>query len=123
MSSSATLPPRSSPGTVSSMVSISTSCLPSELIRSGLTNWTAAYATGLLVARRALTHLGLADKYEGVTEPTGEVQLTQARASSHAMSSSRPDVLQSARASPAHSSATSMSVSAVPPLATVSLAR
>jgi len=44
-----------------------------------LTNWTAAYATGLLVARRALTKLGLADKYEGVTEPNGQIKLTEAR--------------------------------------------
>jgi len=46
-------------------------------IEHGLTNWTAAYATGLLVARRALTKLGLADKYEGVVEPTGEIELVQ----------------------------------------------
>ena len=52
------------------------------LIAPGLTNWTAAYATGLLVARRALTKLGLADKYEGVTEPNGELKLTEARESS-----------------------------------------
>ncbi|ORX35395.1 putative 60S ribosomal protein l5-b [Kockovaella imperatae] len=51
--------------------------LPEYGIKHGLTNWTAAYATGLLVARRALTKLGLADKYEGVTEPTGELQLTE----------------------------------------------
>jgi len=51
--------------------------LPRYGIEHGLTNWTAAYATGLLVARRALTKLGLADKYEGVTEPTGELQLTE----------------------------------------------
>lgn len=51
-------------------------------IKHGLTNWTAAYATGLLVARRALTKLGLADKYEGVVEPTGEMELTEARKSS-----------------------------------------
>jgi len=38
----------------------------------------AAYATGLLVARRALTKLGLADKYEGVTEPDGTVAVTEA---------------------------------------------
>ncbi|KAI6119298.1 hypothetical protein EDD16DRAFT_1581430 [Pisolithus croceorrhizus] len=43
--------------------------LPRYGISHGLTNWTAAYATGLLCARRALTKLGLADKYEGVTEP------------------------------------------------------
>lgn len=36
-----------------------------------------AYATGLLVARRALTKLGLADKYEGVTEPDGKLKLTE----------------------------------------------
>lgn len=52
--------------------------LPRYGINHGLTNWTAAYATGLLVARRALTKLGLADKYEGVTEPTGEMCMTQA---------------------------------------------
>ncbi|KAL7423662.1 60S ribosomal protein L5 [Cryptotrichosporon argae] len=52
--------------------------LPRYGIKHGLTNWTAAYATGLLVARRALTKLGLADKYEGFTEPTGEVQLVEA---------------------------------------------
>jgi large subunit ribosomal protein L5e len=51
--------------------------LPKFGIEHGLTNWTAAYATGLLVARRALTKLGLADKYEGVTEPTGEIELVQ----------------------------------------------
>lgn len=38
----------------------------------------AAYATGLLVARRALTKLGLADKYEGVTEPDGTLTMTEA---------------------------------------------
>lgn len=37
-----------------------------------------AYATGLLVARRALTKLGLADKYEGVTEPDGTISTTAA---------------------------------------------
>jgi large subunit ribosomal protein L5e len=37
-----------------------------------------AYATGLLVARRALTKLGLADKYQGVTEPDGTISLTEA---------------------------------------------
>ena len=36
-----------------------------------------AYATGLLCARRALTKLGLADKYEGVSEPDGTLQLTE----------------------------------------------
>jgi large subunit ribosomal protein L5e len=53
--------------------------LPRYGINHGLTNWTAAYATGLLVARRALTKLNLADKYEGVAEPDGIITLTEAR--------------------------------------------
>ena len=36
-----------------------------------------AYATGLLIARRVLTKLGLADKYQGVTEPDGTISLTE----------------------------------------------
>jgi len=52
--------------------------LPRYGIKHGLTNWAAAYATGLLCARRALTKLGLADKYEGVTEPDGEIGLVEA---------------------------------------------
>ncbi|GAA5831599.1 hypothetical protein JCM11251_000764 [Rhodosporidiobolus azoricus] len=51
--------------------------LPKYGIKHGLTNWAACYATGLLCARRALTKLGLADKYEGVTEPSGELELTE----------------------------------------------
>ncbi|KAI9269319.1 hypothetical protein BDA99DRAFT_558066 [Phascolomyces articulosus] len=47
-------------------------------VKGGLTNWSAAYATGLLLARRVLTKLGLADKYEGVVESDGTVQLTEA---------------------------------------------
>ena len=71
--------------------------LPKYGIKHGLTNWAAgaffifsdfvihslnrryaAYATGLLVARRALAKLGLADKYEGVTEPDGTLSITEA---------------------------------------------
>ncbi|KAF8525331.1 60S ribosomal protein L5 [Gautieria morchelliformis] len=52
--------------------------LPRYGIKHGLTNWTAAYATGLLVARRALHKLGLADKYEGIAEPDGTVSMTEA---------------------------------------------
>jgi len=37
-----------------------------------LTNFSAAYATGLLLARRLLTKLKLADKYKGQTEVNGE---------------------------------------------------
>jgi len=38
----------------------------------GLTNYAAAYCTGLLVARRLLKKLGLDTKYEGVKAATGE---------------------------------------------------
>lgn len=51
--------------------------LPKYGIKHGLKNWAAAYATGLLVARRALTKIGLADKYEGVTEPDGSHTMTE----------------------------------------------
>lgn len=51
--------------------------LPRYGIKHGLTNWPAAYATGLLVARRALTKLGLADKYQGVVEPDGTMSITE----------------------------------------------
>ncbi|WVW80354.1 hypothetical protein I302_102334 [Kwoniella bestiolae CBS 10118] len=60
------------------LVHASSKELPKYGIEHGLTNWTACYATGLLVARRALTKLGLADKYEGVEEPSGELELTEA---------------------------------------------
>jgi len=47
-------------------------------IEHGLTNWAASYCTGLLIARRALSKLDLADTFEGVEEPDGEFKLTEA---------------------------------------------
>ncbi|KAH7326304.1 hypothetical protein B0I35DRAFT_405564 [Stachybotrys elegans] len=47
-------------------------------IEHGLTNWAAAYATGLLIARRALKKLGLDEAFTGVEEPDGEFTLTEA---------------------------------------------
>ncbi|KAK2593692.1 60S ribosomal protein L5 [Conoideocrella luteorostrata] len=47
-------------------------------IKHGLTNWSAAYATGLLIARRALSKLGLDKDFVGVEEPDGEFTLTEA---------------------------------------------
>merc|ERR1712000_318579 len=41
-------------------------------LKVGLTNYAAAYATGLLLARRLLKKLGMDAKYEGVTKATGE---------------------------------------------------
>ena len=47
-------------------------------IKHGLTNWAAAYATGLLLARRTLTKLGLDKTFTGVKEVDGEYKLTEA---------------------------------------------
>ncbi|KAG7289728.1 60S ribosomal protein L5 [Staphylotrichum longicolle] len=47
-------------------------------IEHGLTNWAAAYATGLLLARRVLTKLGLDKDFTGVEEADGEYTLTEA---------------------------------------------
>jgi len=52
--------------------------LPRYGIKGGLTNWAATYATGLLLARRTLANLKLADKYEGVTEPDGTISVVKA---------------------------------------------
>ena len=43
----------------------------------GFTNYAACYATGLLLARRLLTQLKLADKYPGVKEATGEDKVVE----------------------------------------------
>jgi len=51
-----------------------------ELIKHGLTNglknYSAAYCTGLLLARRLLKQVGLDEIYTGVEEPTGDVVST-----------------------------------------------
>ena len=47
--------------------------LPRYGLKVGLKNYAAAYATGLLVARRLLQKVGLDDVYEGNTEIDGEV--------------------------------------------------
>jgi large subunit ribosomal protein L5e len=46
--------------------------LPKYGLKVGLNNYSAAYATGLLLARRVLTKYGLADTYKGCEEPDGE---------------------------------------------------
>jgi large subunit ribosomal protein L5e len=46
--------------------------LPRYGIKLGLTNFAAAYATGLLLARRVLKKLRLDTRYAGVTKATGE---------------------------------------------------
>jgi large subunit ribosomal protein L5e len=51
--------------------------LPKYGVDVGLTNYAACYATGLLCARRLLTKLGMADTYEGCTEPDGEMFMVE----------------------------------------------
>jgi len=51
--------------------------LPKYGIKAGLTNYAACYATGLLVARRVLTKLKLADAFQGTEEVTGEYFLQE----------------------------------------------
>jgi len=51
--------------------------LPRYGLNVGLTNYAAAYCTGLLLARRVLKKLGMED-YEGITEPTGDFFLEEA---------------------------------------------
>merc|ERR1712098_452448 len=47
-------------------------------IEHGLTNWAAAYCTGLLIARRVLKKLGMDEDFAGVEEADGEYKLTEA---------------------------------------------
>lgn len=47
-------------------------------VKHGLTNWAAAYCTGLLLARRTLKKLGLDETFEGVEEADGEFKITEA---------------------------------------------
>jgi large subunit ribosomal protein L5e len=46
-------------------------------LKVGLKNYAAAYATGLLLARRLLTQLNLHEVYSGNEEPNGEVVQTE----------------------------------------------
>lgn len=59
-------------------------------IENGLTNWAAGYATGLLLARRALKKLELDEDFTGVEEPTGEFSLTEAAEGGEDGESRRP---------------------------------
>ncbi|RKO95035.1 hypothetical protein CAUPRSCDRAFT_1002, partial [Caulochytrium protostelioides] len=52
--------------------------LPRYGIKCGLTNWAAAYATGLLVARRTLNKLKLDTAYAGNDDVTGEYYAVEA---------------------------------------------
>merc|ERR1711939_164524 len=47
-------------------------------IEHGLTNWAAAYCTGLPIARRVLKKLGMDEDFAGVEEADGEYKLPEA---------------------------------------------
>jgi len=53
--------------------------LPVFGINVGLTNYAAAYATGLLVARRTLAKLKIADKFAGAKETTGAFEAVRVK--------------------------------------------
>jgi len=59
------------------MCSAYSSELPRYGLEVGLKNYSACYATGLLIARRMLTKIGLADTYKGQDEVTGEIVKTE----------------------------------------------
>eukprot|EP00775_Hariotina_reticulata_P003063 gene3063-3343_t len=52
--------------------------LPKYGLKVGLSNYSAAYATGLLLARRVLTKYGLDATYAGQEEPDGEDYIVEA---------------------------------------------
>jgi len=54
--------------------------LPRYGVKVGLTNYSAGYCTGLLLARRLLTKLNLADAYPGQAKATGEDFNVEAKA-------------------------------------------
>lgn len=51
--------------------------LPRYGVKVGLSNYASTYATGLLLARRVLTKLKLADKYVGQDKPDGNFYLVE----------------------------------------------
>jgi len=53
--------------------------LPAFGVKVGLTNYAAAYCTGLLLARRTLTKLGIAKEFAGVKEATGAFQAVRTK--------------------------------------------
>ena len=57
--------------------------LPRYGVKLGLTNYAAAYCTGLLVARRLLTKLGMAEMYKGNEKVDGEVKTCEGEKKTH----------------------------------------
>ncbi len=57
--------------------------LPHYGVKVGLTNYAAAYCTGLLLARRVLKQLKLDELYEGQKEVNGEEYLVESIKNQH----------------------------------------
>jgi len=53
--------------------------LPTFGVKVGLTNYAACYCTGLLLARRTLTKLGIAAAFPGAKEATGEFKAVRTK--------------------------------------------
>eukprot|EP00499_Haloplacidia_sp_CaronLabIsolate_P005367 CAMPEP_0196781220 /NCGR_PEP_ID=MMETSP1104-20130614/9290_1 /TAXON_ID=33652 /ORGANISM="Cafeteria sp., Strain Caron Lab Isolate" /LENGTH=306 /DNA_ID=CAMNT_0042151441 /DNA_START=19 /DNA_END=939 /DNA_ORIENTATION=+ len=60
--------------------------LPEYGLKVGLKNYSAAYCTGLLCARRVLKKLGMDEAYTGADEVTGEVETVQGDKRTHFVS-------------------------------------
>ena len=54
------------------LCSADSSELKAHGVTAGLTNYASAYATGLLIARRLLKQVGLAEDYKGTSTVDGE---------------------------------------------------
>ena len=57
--------------------------LPRYGVKLGLTNYAAAYCTGLLCARRLLTKLGMAEMYKGNEKVDGEIKTCEGEKKTH----------------------------------------
>ena len=57
--------------------------LPRYGVKLGLTNYAAAYCTGLLCARRLLTKLGMAEMYKGNEKIDGEIKTCEGEKKTH----------------------------------------
>lgn len=60
--------------------------LPRYGVKLGLTNYAAAYCTGLLCARRLLAKLGMAEMYKGNEKVDGEVKTCEGEKKTHFVS-------------------------------------
>ena len=65
------------------MCSATSAELPRYGVKLGLTNYAAAYCTGLLCARRLLAKLGMAEMYKGNEKIDGEIKTCEGEKKTH----------------------------------------